>query len=117
MDHVIALRLTSAERLLVVGPLYHVGGFDLPGDPDVLWMGGLLCVHREFDPVAAMESIERHRLTSAWMAPVMVGRILALPDVGRYDVSKLSLVHRGRREDARVADSRFQSGFHGGTIH
>jgi fatty-acyl-CoA synthase len=31
MDHVVALGLTAADRLLVVGPLYHVGAFDLPG--------------------------------------------------------------------------------------
>ena len=105
MDHVIALGLTRAERLLVVGPLYHVGGFDLPGI-GVLWMGGLLCVHREFDPVAAMESIERHRLTSAWMAPVMVGRILALPDVGRYDVSSFRWCIAGgeKTPESRIRD-------------
>ena len=105
MDHLIALGLTKEERLLVVGPLYHVGGFDLPGI-GVLWIGGLLCVHREFDPVAAMESIERHRLTGAWMAPVMVGRILALPDVGRYDVSSFRWCIAGgeKTPESRIRD-------------
>lgn len=30
-DHVVALGLTAENRLLVAGPLYHVGAFDLPG--------------------------------------------------------------------------------------
>ena len=30
-DHVLALGLSAANRLLVAGPLYHVGAFDLPG--------------------------------------------------------------------------------------
>jgi len=38
MDHVISLGLSAEDRLLVVGPLYHVGAFDLPGIA-VLWLG------------------------------------------------------------------------------
>src|SRR5215468_10775103 len=48
-DQTIALGLTADTRLLVVGPLYHVGALDLPGIA-VLWHGGLLSVHRNFDP-------------------------------------------------------------------
>ena len=35
-DHVVALGLSAADKLLVTGPLYHVGAFDLPGVA-VLW--------------------------------------------------------------------------------
>src|SRR5262249_43524622 len=38
-DHVMALGLGAADKLLVAGPLYHVGAFDLPGLA-VLWVGG-----------------------------------------------------------------------------
>ena len=31
LDHIAVLQLTARDRLLVVGPLYHVGAFDLPG--------------------------------------------------------------------------------------
>ena len=30
-DHVVALGLNGGDKLLVTGPLYHVGAFDLPG--------------------------------------------------------------------------------------
>ena len=43
------LGLNSQTRLLVVGPLYHVGGLDLPGIA-VLRHGGLLSIHRNFEP-------------------------------------------------------------------
>src|SRR5438876_765717 len=36
-DHVVALGLGTADRLLIAGPLYHVGAFDLPGMA-VLWV-------------------------------------------------------------------------------
>jgi acyl-CoA synthetase (AMP-forming)/AMP-acid ligase II len=86
MDHVIALGLSATDRLLVVGPLYHVGAFDLPGIA-ALWVGGALCIHREFEAARALASIERERLTCAWLAPVMTGQILALDGRERYDLS------------------------------
>ncbi|HYD71142.1 AMP-binding protein [Azospirillum sp.] len=105
MDHVIGLGLTAQDRLLVVGPLYHVGAFDLPGIA-VLWLGGMLCVLRDFDPDAALAAIERERLTGAWFAPVMVGRILAYPDRGRYDVTSLNWAIGGgeRTPEQRIRD-------------
>jgi acyl-CoA synthetase (AMP-forming)/AMP-acid ligase II len=93
-DHVIALGLTAQDRLLVTGPLYHVGAFDLPGMA-VLWVGGTLCIHRDFDPVAAMRSIEQEKLTGAWFAPVMLSSILAHPERDRYNVSSIKWVVGG----------------------
>jgi fatty-acyl-CoA synthase len=88
MDHALALGLSPHSRCNVVGPLYHVGGMDLPG-LNVLWHGGLLCVHREFDPEATLEAIAAERLDCTWMAPVMTGRVLACEGRERYDVSSL----------------------------
>jgi fatty-acyl-CoA synthase len=87
-DHVVALGLGSATRLLVTGPLYHVGAFDLPGLA-VLWTGGMLCVHRDFDPATVLASIEAERLNAAWLAPVMTSALLAHPERERFDVSSL----------------------------
>ncbi len=86
IDHVIALGLSAEDRLLVVGPMYHVGAFDLPGIA-VLWVGGTLVVHREFDAEAALRSIQDERVTGAWMAPVMTSRVLDCPARHRYDLS------------------------------
>lgn len=93
-DHVIALGLTSEDRLLVTGPLYHVGAFDLPGMA-VLWVGGMLCLHREFDALAAIQSIEQERLTGAWLAPVMTSAILSHPDRDKHDVTSMKWVIGG----------------------
>jgi acyl-CoA synthetase (AMP-forming)/AMP-acid ligase II len=85
IDHVIALSLTKADRILLVGPLYHVGAFDLPGMA-VLWVGGTVCILREFDEADVLGAIEREKLTGAWLAPVMLGRLLAYPERDRYDL-------------------------------
>jgi acyl-CoA synthetase (AMP-forming)/AMP-acid ligase II len=93
-DHVAALGLGAADKLLVVGPLYHVGAFDLPGMA-VLWVGGMLCIHRDFDPTSALASIASERLTGAWLAPVMLSSILTHPDRFRHDVASLRWVIGG----------------------
>lgn len=84
-DHIAALGLQREDRLLIVGPMYHVGAFDLPGLA-VLAQGGMLAVLRDFEPEAALALIERERLTGGWMAPVMLNRVLALPQRERFDL-------------------------------
>jgi fatty-acyl-CoA synthase len=103
MDHVNALGLNKDTRLLVTGPLYHVGAFDLPGVA-VLWAGGALCIHRDFDPAAVLASIESERLDCAWLAPVMTSALLGYPDRNRYDVSSLRWVIGGgeRTPESRI---------------
>lgn len=112
-DHVIALGLTAEDRLLVTGPLYHVGAFDLPGMA-VLWVGGMLCVHREFDPLAAIQSIERERLTGAWLAPVMTSAILSHPDRDKHDVSSIRWVIGGGERTPEPRIRAFSAYFTGG---
>lgn len=85
LDHIAALSLTADERLLVVGPLYHVGAFDLPGTA-VLHLGGMMLIQRNFDEEAVFAAIESERLTGAWLAPVMVGRLLTHENAGDYDL-------------------------------
>ncbi|HMN82604.1 MAG TPA: AMP-binding protein [Burkholderiaceae bacterium] len=97
LAHITALGLARDDRLLVVGPLYHVGAFDLPGLA-VLLVGGCLAVMREFEPQAALELIERERLTGGWMAPVMLNRCLALPGRDRFDLTSFRwLIGGGER--------------------
>jgi fatty-acyl-CoA synthase len=87
-DHVLALGLSRDTRLLIVGPLYHVGALDLPGIA-VMWLGGMLSIQRDFDAAQCLAAIEADRLNAAWLAPVMTTSLLTCPDRERYDVSSL----------------------------
>ncbi len=113
LDHIVVLGLHRDERLLVVGPLYHVGAFDLPGLA-VLMAGGTLCVVREFEPEPVLHTIASERITGAWMAPVMLNRLLAHPGRERFDLSSLRwLIGGGERtpeERIREFGSLFRSG-------
>ena len=82
MDHVIALGLDADARLLVTGPLYHVGAFDRPAWP---CCGSAECSMSsvDFDVERVLTSIATEKLTCAWLAPVMLGSVLARPDRAR----------------------------------
>jgi fatty-acyl-CoA synthase len=112
-DHVVALGLARTDRLLVTGPLYHVGAFDLPGVA-VLWVGGTLVIHREFDAPTVLAAIARERLTCAWLAPVMTSALLAEPTRHRYDVSSLKWVIGGGERTPETRIRAFSDYFTGG---
>jgi acyl-CoA synthetase (AMP-forming)/AMP-acid ligase II len=92
-----ALDLADPNHVhLVAGPLYH----SAPGAFAFLTqvMGGTCVIMPKFDAEEALRLIERHRCSSTFMAPILLKRILALPeDVrSRYDVSSMrSLVVGG----------------------
>jgi len=102
-DQTLVLGLNADTRLLVVGPLYHVGALDLPGIA-VLWHGGLLSIHRNFEPAQALAAIEREKLNAAWFAPVMTTALLTCPERERYDVSSLKWAIGGgeKTPEARI---------------
>lgn len=87
-DHVLVLGLNSGTRLLIAGPLYHVGALDLPGIT-VLWQGGMLGIQRDFDARQCLAAIEADHLDGAWLAPVMTTALLTCPDRESYNVSSL----------------------------
>ncbi len=97
MDHITALGLVREDKLLVVGPLYHVGAYDLPGV--ALWMaGGALVLERDFDEGRVLALIEREHISGAWMAPVMLNRCLASPARNAHVLDSLKwLIGGGER--------------------
>jgi len=105
MDHITALGIERDDKLLVVGPLYHVGAFDLPGV--AVWMaGGALIVEREFDADRTLALIDHERITGVWMAPVMLNRCLNSPVRERYNVESLNWMIGGgeRTPEERIRE-------------
>jgi fatty-acyl-CoA synthase len=97
LDHITALGLGKTDKLLVVGPLYHVGAYDLPGI--ALWIaGGSLVLERDFDADRALSLIASEQLTGGWMAPVMLNRCLNSPNSAQHDLSSFRwLIGGGER--------------------
>ena len=109
-DHVVALGLSASDRLLIAGPLYHVGAFDLPGVA-VLWVGGTLSILRDFSPAHALAAIAQERLTGAWLAPVMLGSMLAQPNRADYDLASVQWVVGGGERTPEMRIRAFSSLF------
>lgn len=71
---------------LSVSPLYHsTGRFTMR----VIEAGGTVVILPKFDAAAALEAIERHRITHSQWVPTMFARLLALPhgERCRHDLS------------------------------
>jgi len=109
-DQTLVLGLNADTRLLVVGPLYHVGALDLPGIA-VLWHGGLLSIHRDFKPEQALAAIESEKLNAAWFAPVMTSGLLTCPTRDHYDVSSLRWAIGGGEKTPEVRIRAFSEYF------
>ena len=79
-------------RMLLVAPLSHVGAVSFV---PAIAQGGSLFIEKGFDPVEALSSIERHRITCMVMVPTMIGAILDHPRLTEFDVSSMQTIFYG----------------------
>ncbi len=86
-------------------PLFHSFGQTCAMNNCVVSAGVLTLLPR-FEPVKALEIIERDKVEVFEGVPSMYGAILNVPDHERYDTSTPALLRVGRRADARRTDAR-----------
>jgi fatty-acyl-CoA synthase len=84
--------LRAREPIVVGPPLFHGLGYGFIGFS--LMMAAPALVRRRFDPEQTLADIARHRATTMVVVPVMLRRILELPEAvrRRYDTSSLRVV-------------------------
>jgi acyl-CoA synthetase (AMP-forming)/AMP-acid ligase II/carbon monoxide dehydrogenase subunit G len=96
MDPVVSLLskipLKSRQVSHIAAPLFHSWGF--AHFSLGLILGTTLVLRRKFDPEACLAEVARHRCQALVVVPVMMQRILDLPEEvrSRYDVSSLRVV-------------------------
>jgi acyl-CoA synthetase (AMP-forming)/AMP-acid ligase II/uncharacterized protein YndB with AHSA1/START domain len=84
--------LRAGEKMLVAAPLFHTWGLA------ALQLGmplrASLILQRRFDPQAALRAIAEHGCTSMFAVPIMLQRMMDLPESlrTRYDTSSLRVV-------------------------
>ncbi|MCW1429921.1 AMP-binding protein [Novosphingobium sp. JCM 18896] len=91
------IQLTSWEwpseiRHLICAPLSHSGAAVLTS---ILVRGGHMVVAPGFEPVAVMQAIQEHRITSILLVPTMVLALIDHPRFGEFDLSSLEVVFYG----------------------
>ncbi|MEU6140617.1 long-chain fatty acid--CoA ligase [Streptomyces sp. NPDC047081] len=110
LAHIVHFGLTAADTTLVCGPLYHVGGLDMPA-LGVLYAGGGVVLQRKFDPEGVLRAIQEHRVTNAWLAPAMVNAVLEVPDRESYDTSSVRFVLGGGEKTPEPVLRRIMNAF------
>ncbi|MFJ8060656.1 long-chain fatty acid--CoA ligase [Streptomyces sp. NPDC096142] len=110
LAHIVHFGLTAADTTLVCGPLYHVGGLDMPA-LGVLYAGGGVVLQRRFDPQAVLAEIEKHRVTNVWLAPAMVNAVLEVPDREEYDTSSVRFILGGGEKTPEPVLRRIMTAF------
>jgi fatty-acyl-CoA synthase len=85
------LPLRAGERMMIAAPLFHswgLGQFQLG-----LILGTTYVLTRRFDPEATLRMVAKHQCTSLAVVPIMMQRMLGLPDdvIRKYDLSSLRI--------------------------
>ncbi|MFC5826924.1 AMP-binding protein [Nonomuraea insulae] len=78
---------------LVCSQLYHSAPYGQA--MMALQYGHTIVAPERFEAAAALELIERHRVTNAFMVPTMFHRMLAVPERDSYDLSSLTHLYHG----------------------
>ncbi len=86
--------LTSADRVLTTLPLFHVGGLNIQTVP-ALHAGASVFLHAKFDPAAAIEAIERDRITLSVFVPAQLTAMMEHPRWREADLSSLRMLTTG----------------------
>jgi fatty-acyl-CoA synthase len=84
--------LRHRDTTLIAAPLFHAWG--LGNYALSLVAGATVVLQRRFDAESVLAAIEEHRVTVLAAVPVMIQRIMALPETvrARYDTSSLRVV-------------------------
>ena len=83
----LAQRMTDADTMLHVVPLFHVNGWGAPH-----WMtmiGGRHVMLRKFDPGALLRLVAEHGVTYLLAVPTIFNAVVNSPELGSHDLSSL----------------------------
>jgi fatty-acyl-CoA synthase len=86
--------LTSSDRVLTTLPLFHVGGLNILTLP-AFHAGASVFLHEQFDPLAAIEAIERERISLTVLVPAQLTAMIDHPRWRQADLSSLRMITTG----------------------
>lgn len=90
---VIELKVDYDERVYITFPLYHVAGED--NIVRHTFMPNALHIRREgkFNAKEILSYIEQERITRCQFVPTMIHTLLKEPEIEKYDLSSLKMIH------------------------
>ena len=108
-----------AGASLLTTPLFHVTANNCVSHAATMSGSKLVCMYK-WDPLEALQLIERERITALSGVPVMSRELISHPDFDRYDTSSLMALGGGGAQlhpdlvgkiDARVKTARPSTGY------
>ena len=94
VNSIAAHDLTSADHVLTVLPMFHVGGLNIHTTP-ALHAGARVTLHRRFDAARALAAIAEDRPTMLLAVPQVSLAMIGHPTWASTDLSSLRLVATG----------------------
>jgi acyl-CoA synthetase (AMP-forming)/AMP-acid ligase II len=74
-------------RMLLTMPMFHIGAQSMASGQQML--GGMVLLHRRFEPLAVAQAIQDERIHITHMAPTLVQQFLSEPRIQEFDLSSL----------------------------
>ena len=84
---------TPRGSALLCVPLYHIAG--ATNMMTTVWTGRRLVLVPQFEARAWLDTVERERITHAFVVPTMLKQLLDQPDLERRDLSSLEILSYG----------------------
>jgi fatty-acyl-CoA synthase len=86
-----ALDIVENDVTLTAAPIFHIGGLNVT-TLVTLQKGGLVVLHRSFDPGKALADIATHRVTTMFGVPAMFQFIAQHPSFAQADLSSVRVL-------------------------
>ncbi len=95
MGYAYTFESTYTDTHIVAGPLYHAAPYAWAAFSLIL--GNTVVIMPRFDAEEFLRLTEKHEVTTTWLVPTMVNRIVNLPEEvkKRYDISSLRVITVG----------------------
>lgn len=87
LNSVVDSKIEHGSKQLLNTPLFHIAGVG-----NVLiscLVGGLTVIHREFHPVAVLQTIHLEKINGLFMVPAMWNVVLHVPTIEEYDLTSV----------------------------
>jgi acyl-CoA synthetase (AMP-forming)/AMP-acid ligase II len=84
---------TPRGGALLCVPLYHIAG--ITSLMTSIFTGRTLVILRQFEPTEWLDTVQRERITHAFLVPTMLKRVLDDPDFSRYACASLQVLAYG----------------------
>jgi fatty-acyl-CoA synthase len=94
LNSIAALDMTSADHVLTVLPMFHVGGLNIQTTPAV-YAGAAVTIARRFDAGQALALITAHRPTLLLTVPTVAQALSSHPAFAATDLSSLRCMTTG----------------------